>query len=131
MTVKGDSIRGLMFLKLFIRKLQRNLFHSASNEISVEAFNEEMKAAKMVPGDVKQGHFAVNAIKDGKPTRFVAELDCLNDPDFINLLEQAQEEYGFQQKGVLAVPCRAHELQTILGSGRRRRRMGAQWQCTV
>ncbi|WCJ34499.1 SAUR-like auxin-responsive protein family [Euphorbia peplus] len=125
--MKAESIRSLMMLKLLIRKLHRSLFLSSSNGVSIQLEEEEMRAAKMVPGDVKQGHFAVNAMKDdGEPTRFIVELDCLNDPAFMDLLVEAEEEYGFQQAGVLAVPCRAHELETILGHGRRRR-MSAEW----
>ena len=41
-------------------------------------------------------------------------LDNLTNPAFLSLLDQAQEEYGFQQKGALSLPCRPQELQKIL-----------------
>ena len=82
-------------------------------------FDEEMEATKMVPGDVKKGHFAVTATKGEEPKRFLVELNYLTNPDFLSLLEQAKEEYGFQQEGVLAVPCRPEELQKILENRRK------------
>ncbi|KAG8647215.1 auxin-responsive protein SAUR32 [Manihot esculenta] len=112
-----------MKLKLFIRKIQWVLMLSASKGTSLKAnkLKEEIEAEKMVPEDVKQGHFAVIAVKGGEPKRFIMELDHLTNPAFMKLLEQAEEEYGFQQKGVLAVPCQPEELQMILGEGRKRR----------
>ncbi|KAJ6922891.1 hypothetical protein NC652_016521 [Populus alba x Populus x berolinensis] len=109
-----------MMLKLFIRKLKRVLLLSASRgapNVRETGFDEVMEAAKIVP---------VTAIKGEEPKRFVVNLDCLSNPDFLSLLEQAKEEYGFQQEGVLAVPCRPEELQMILEK-RRRRRASTEW----
>ncbi|KDP29147.1 hypothetical protein JCGZ_16536 [Jatropha curcas] len=126
MKTKKESVKGLMMLKLFIRKLQQALLLSSSKESSFSIINEEIKNAKEVPGDVKQGQFAVLAVKGEEPKRFVVELDHLTNPEFMKLLEQAQEEFGFQQKGVLAVPCQPEELQTIL-SNRKNRRISTEW----
>ena len=117
-----------MMLKLFIRKLKRVLLLSASRgaNTSEVRFDEVMEATKMVPGDVKKGHFAVTATKGEEPKRFIVELNYLTNPDFLSLLEQAKEEYGFQQEGVLAVPCRPEELQKIL-ENRRKRRASTEW----
>ncbi|XP_061955726.1 auxin-induced protein 15A [Populus nigra] len=123
-----ESHTRAMMLKLFIRKLKRVLFLSASRgaNTSEVRFDEVMEATKMVPGDVKKGHFAVTATKGEEPKRFIVELNYLTNPDFLSLLEQAKEEYGFQQKGVLAVPCRPEELQKIL-ENRRKRRASTEW----
>nr|TKR65883.1 hypothetical protein D5086_0000317520 [Populus alba] len=108
-----------MMLKLFIRKLRRVLLLSASRgaNMSEIRFDEEMEATKMVP---------VTATKGEEPKRFIVELNYLTNPDFLSLLEQAKEEYGFQQEGVLAVPCRPEELQKIL-ENRRKRRASTEW----
>ncbi|KAK9072200.1 hypothetical protein SSX86_008632 [Deinandra increscens subsp. villosa] len=37
--------------------------------------------------------------------RFVVNADLLNHPLFINLLDKSAQEYGYQQKGVLRIPC--------------------------
>lgn len=69
-----------------------------------------------VPEDVKEGHFVVNTVDyNGNRRRFVIALSYLNHPDFLNLLDQAAEEFGFKQEGVLAVPCGHCELERILG----------------
>ncbi|KAK3226573.1 hypothetical protein Dsin_006435 [Dipteronia sinensis] len=67
-----------------------------------------------LPEDVREGHFVVHAIDDGELKRFIIGLDYLADPRFTKLLELAEEEFGFQQAGVLAIPCRSNVLQRIL-----------------
>ncbi|URE46363.1 SAUR family [Musa troglodytarum] len=71
-------------------------------------------AKKQVPGDVKAGHFAVHAIGGSVHRRFMVELSYLTRPDFLKLLERAEAELGFDQAGVLAVPCHPDELQKVL-----------------
>ncbi|XP_047153547.1 auxin-responsive protein SAUR71-like [Vigna umbellata] len=84
----------------------------------VSDIDEERENATRVPEDVKEGHFAVIAIHGEETKRFVVELDYLTDPAFLKLLEQASEEYGFQQKGALVVPCSPQELQKIIDNKR-------------
>ncbi|XP_050229004.1 auxin-responsive protein SAUR32 [Mercurialis annua] len=107
-----ESVKVLMMLKLFVKKIQRSLIHSSRGSSVTE---------------IKQGHFAVIAVKGGEPKRFIVELEYLTDPAFVKLLEDAEEEYGFQQKGVLSVPCQPEELEMIIGERRRRRRMSTEW----
>ncbi|KAF7818647.1 auxin-responsive protein SAUR72-like [Senna tora] len=57
-----------------------------------------------VPEDVREGHFAVVAVKGEERKRFIVKLECLSNPEFMILLEQAKEEYGFGQKGALVLP---------------------------
>ncbi|KAG6519264.1 hypothetical protein ZIOFF_022757 [Zingiber officinale] len=71
-------------------------------------------SAVKVPEDVKKGEFAVVAVWNEKATRFVASLRCLSNPVFLRLLELAEEEFGFQQVGALAVPCKPSELERII-----------------
>ena len=80
-------------------------------------FNED-QAKTAVPHDVMEGYFTVLAIKGEETKSFLVELDCLTDPAFLGLLDQAREEYGFRQQGALAVPCRPQELQKILDDRR-------------
>ncbi|KAF5823362.1 putative small auxin-up RNA [Helianthus annuus] len=75
---------------------------------------ENMWEKKLVPKDVKEGQFAVVADKCEEPKRFVVELSCLTNPDFLKLLKKAGEEYEFKHDGAIAIPCEPHELQKIL-----------------
>ncbi|KAM7265118.1 hypothetical protein ACFE04_002801 [Oxalis oulophora] len=70
--------------------------------------------AEIIPSDVKKGHFAVTAMLGIEKKRFIIELQYLTNPAFMKLLEQAREEYGFMQKGVIFVPCLPVDLQDIL-----------------
>lgn len=63
---------------------------------------------------VKQGHFVVIATQGWKQERFVVELGYLDDPGFVKLLKQAEEEFGFSQAGALAIPCDPDDLKTII-----------------
>jgi SAUR family protein len=58
---------------------------------------------------VKQGHFVVIA------TQFCIELEYLDHPEFVKLLKQAEEEFGFSQVGALEIPCEPDELKKIIG----------------
>jgi SAUR family protein len=67
-----------------------------------------------VPQDVKEGHFAVIAADGGQMKRFVVALSYLSHPRFLDLLEQAAEEYGFDREGALTIPCPPSDLEKIL-----------------
>ncbi|KAJ7976923.1 Auxin-responsive family protein [Quillaja saponaria] len=102
-----------MKLKLFARKIQRSLSRlSARRHYNLNDSNEEV--GEVVPDDVREGHFAVFAVKGAEMKRFTVELHYLSNPAFLRLLEEAKEEYGFTQTGALAVPCLPGELQKIL-----------------
>ncbi|KAK8600326.1 hypothetical protein V6N13_059870 [Hibiscus sabdariffa] len=80
----------------------------------VEFDGELEVATPAVPDDIKEGYFTVFAVKGKETQRYVIKLDDLTNPAFLSLLELAREEYGFQQKGVLCLPCRPKELHDIL-----------------
>nr|AMQ09559.1 small auxin up regulated protein [Boehmeria nivea] len=64
---------------------------------------------------VKQGHFVVIATEGWRPERFFVELGYLSNPEFLKLLKQAEEEFGFSHEGALEIPCRPDDLHRILG----------------
>ncbi|KAL2323228.1 hypothetical protein Fmac_027607 [Flemingia macrophylla] len=102
-------------LRSFVAKIEKSVSVFAQRRIPLRYLDE---ATSEVPDDVREGYFAVLATKGGESKRFIVGLDYLNDPDFLGLLTQAQEEFGFRQKGALAIPCQPQELQKIL-DGRR------------
>ncbi|KAL3839690.1 hypothetical protein ACJIZ3_024281 [Penstemon smallii] len=117
MTMK-ESRNGLISLKLFVKRLQCHLQFMNSRTLDIVKCHE-FGTEKTVPGDVKEGHFAIlaaakNHEKAEKPIRFVVKLCVLKHPAFLKLLEMAEEEFGFQQKGALVVPCPPEELLRIL-----------------
>ena len=56
--------------------------------------------------DVPKGYVAVY-VGDGQKKRFLIPVSCLNQPLFQDLLNQAEEEYGYNHPmGGLTIPCR-------------------------
>ncbi|XP_050379500.1 auxin-responsive protein SAUR50 [Argentina anserina] len=126
--IKRSRISGSMKLRLIIDKLQKGLSLLATkgpHDDNDEEFDEDVEIAKKIPEDVKEGHFAVFAVKGKETKRFVVKLESLNNPAFLKLLEQAKEEYGFEQKGALAVPCRPEDLHKILENRREKSKTSA------
>lgn len=65
-----------------------------------------------VPADVPAGHVAVYVGTSSK--RFVVRTTFLNHPLFKKLLLQAEEEYGFTNRGPLTIPCDESLFEEIL-----------------
>lgn len=67
---------------------------------------------RFIPSDVPAGHVAIS-VGSGH-TRFIMRATYLNHPVFRKLLAQAEEEYGFNNQGPLAVPCDESAFLDIL-----------------
>ncbi|CAN1134969.1 Auxin-responsive protein SAUR50 [Linum perenne] len=70
--------------------------------------------AKKLPRDVPPGHLPVIVGESGK--RFVIKADHLNHPILRKLLDQAYEEYGHSNDGLLAIPCDEPSFRDIIHS---------------
>ncbi|KAL5977036.1 Auxin-responsive protein saur72 [Asimina triloba] len=46
--------------------------------------------------------------------RFVVSAELLNRPVFAELLRRSAQEYGYEQKGVLRIPCRVGVFERVL-----------------
>ncbi|OVA04849.1 Auxin-induced protein [Macleaya cordata] len=46
--------------------------------------------------------------------RFVVNAELLNHPIFTELLKRSAQEYGYEQKGVLRIPCRVLVFERVL-----------------
>ncbi|KAL8556257.1 hypothetical protein ACS0TY_003894 [Phlomoides rotata] len=59
--------------------------------------------------EIPKGHFAVY-VGENEKKRFVIPVSYLNSPSFQELLNQAEEEFGFHHPmGGLTIPC-SHDL---------------------
>ncbi|KAF3632203.1 putative pentatricopeptide repeat-containing protein-like [Capsicum annuum] len=104
--LKLKSITHLQLIPKYSNRYQFDVVES----VDTPRANEEV-----VPNDVKEGYFAVFSVNPKEePKRFIVELHWLTDPSFLKLMKQTEDEYGFEPKGVLEVPCLAEELQKIL-----------------
>lgn len=69
-------------------------------------------ASRITHSDVPSGHVAVTVGSSCK--RFVIRTSYLNHPVFKKLLVQAEEEYGFNNSGPLAIPCDEYVFEEII-----------------
>lgn len=89
---KSSKIRHIVRLRQMLLRWRRKARLSAAAE------------ASRVPADVPAGHVAVCVGTSRR--RFVVRAAYLNHPAFQSLLVQAEEEYGFANRGgPLTIPC--------------------------
>ena len=117
--------------RLFIRTLQKGfwVFASKAHALNHAEFDKEMDVSTTMSKEVREG-FTVFTVQGKETQRFVIELDNLTNPAFLSLLEQAQEEFGFEQKGALSLPCRPQELQKILDDRKAKHAVAEGWPTT-
>jgi len=64
--------------------------------------------------DVPKGCVAVYVGSEGEEQhRFVIPTVYINHPLFQKFLKEAEEEYGFEQKGAITIPCHASDFQSV------------------
>ncbi|PWZ40860.1 Auxin-responsive protein SAUR32 [Zea mays] len=79
---------------------------------------DEMRE-RLIPaaGCVPPGCVAVLVGGGDEPERVVVDVRALAQPCVRALLEAAQREFGFDQKGVLRIPCAADEFRRAVTAG--------------
>ena len=60
---------------------------------------------------MEKWHFSIVVLENGEPKKFFVALKY---PPFIKLLDAAEQEYGFNQKGALVILCEESALENIL-----------------
>lgn len=93
---KCSKIRHIVQLRQMLRRWRKKAAISASR----------------IPSDVPAGHVAVCVGINSR--RFVVRATYLNHPIFQKLLVQAEEEYGFNNSGPLAIPCDEFVFEDII-----------------
>lgn len=64
--------------------------------------------------NIPKGCLAVMVGREGEEKkRFVVPVEYLSHPLFQRLLKEAEEEYGFDHKGAIAIPCCAVEFVAV------------------
>ncbi|WZY73827.1 hypothetical protein YC2023_006067 [Brassica napus] len=112
-------------MKYLIRRLSRvadsahyNLLRSDSQRQSrrPESFLRSSMArrSKKHTSCVPQGYVPVYVGEEME--RFVVSAELLNHPVFIGLLNRSAQEYGYEQKGVLQIPCHVLVFERVMES---------------
>ncbi|PON81204.1 Small auxin-up RNA [Trema orientale] len=77
--------------------------------------NDE-KNKEVIVKDIPKGCLAVMVGEaEEQRQRFVIPVIYINHPLFMQLLKEAEEEYGFDQKGPIAIPCHVDQFRTVQG----------------
>ncbi|GFY81552.1 SAUR-like auxin-responsive protein family [Actinidia rufa] len=71
----------------------------------------EKKQVKV--GDVPKGYVAIKVGQGPQQQRVVVPVMYLNHPLFMLLLKEAEEEFGFDQKGTITIPCHVEEFRYV------------------
>ncbi|KAL1204820.1 Auxin-responsive protein SAUR72 [Cardamine amara subsp. amara] len=112
-------------MKQLIRRLSRvadsaqySLLRSDSQRPSrrSESFlrSSVARRSKKPTSSVPEGHVPVYV--GDEMERFVVSAELLNHPVFIGLLNRSAQEYGYEQKGVLQIPCHVLVFERIMES---------------
>jgi SAUR family protein len=64
--------------------------------------------------EVPDGHVPVYVGEE--MARFVVRTELLNRPVFLELLRRSAHEYGYEQRGVLRIPCTVSVFTNVLES---------------
>ncbi|KAF1894307.1 hypothetical protein Lal_00004231 [Lupinus albus] len=64
---------------------------------------------------VPKGCLAIKVGQGEEQQRFVVPIIYFNHPLFIQLLKEAEEEYGFDHKGTIEIPCHVEEFTNVRG----------------
>lgn len=66
--------------------------------------------------NIPKGCLAILVGQEGEEQqKFVIPVIYINHPLFVQLLKEAEEEYGFDQKGPITLPCHVEEFRTVQG----------------
>ncbi|GMH00383.1 hypothetical protein Nepgr_002222 [Nepenthes gracilis] len=100
----GGGEKGLLNFHLHLR-------HSHHHGGGCGGGSKKQQAAK----DVPKGCLAIRVGQGEEPQRFVVPVIYFNHPLFMRLLKEAEEEYGFDQKGTITIPCHVEEFRYVQG----------------
>uniref|UniRef100_A0A5B7B153 Uncharacterized protein n=1 Tax=Davidia involucrata TaxID=16924 RepID=A0A5B7B153_DAVIN len=65
--------------------------------------------------EIPKGCVAIMVGEGEEQHRFVIPVIYINHPLFMELLKEAEEEYGFDQKGPINIPCHVEEFRYVQG----------------
>ncbi|KAL6524787.1 Protein SMALL AUXIN UP-REGULATED RNA 51 [Orobanche minor] len=63
------------------------------------------------PLDVPKGHFVVYV--GSNRSRYIVPISILNRPEFLGLLQRAEEEFGFDHDMGLTIPCEEEAFESL------------------
>lgn len=84
-----------------------------TGEKNLKSFQLHRKQSVKVK-DVPKGCLAIKVGSQGEEQqRFIVPVLYFNHPLFMQLLKEAEDEYGFDQKGTITIPCHVEEFRYV------------------
>ncbi|KAL4280859.1 hypothetical protein GQ457_03G025420 [Hibiscus cannabinus] len=106
------KLEGLV-MKRFIRRLSRVADASSqSHYCLLRSDTPSASLKKQARRSVPQGHVPIYVGEEME--LFVVKAELLNHPVFIALLDRSAQEYGYDQKGVLHIPCHVLVFERVM-----------------
>ncbi|CDY13423.1 BnaA03g51410D [Brassica napus] len=118
---KSNKIRDIVKLQQILKKWRKiNNEEDINNNLTKTGSGSASKSIKFLKRTlsftdvtaVPKGYLAVSVGKEEK--RYKIPTDYLSHQAFHALLREAEEEFGFQQAGVLKIPCEVAVFESIL-----------------
>jgi SAUR family protein len=112
---KINRIRQIVQLKQITKRwhaLAQNRKVSALAPAFYDSDEECCRTPVSPPPDVPEGYLAVYVGRERR--RFIIPTDYLSRPVFRTLLDRAEEEFGFDHKGGLTIPCETEVFEHLL-----------------
>eukprot|EP01018_Ginkgo_biloba_P027681 Gb_29896 [translate_table: standard] len=124
---KVNKIRQIVRLRQFVKKwrtlaISRNASQTVgcslsprfkrSSPFAYDSDEECCRSPASPPPDVPEGYLAVYVGKERR--RFIIPTSYLSRPVFRTLLQKAEEEFGFDHKGGLTIPCEVSIFKHVL-----------------
>ncbi|KAL9230853.1 hypothetical protein vseg_006148 [Gypsophila vaccaria] len=94
-------------MKQLIKRLSR-VADSSSSSYTLLRSDRKPRRSRTVP----TGHVPVYVGEE--MARFVVSAELMNHHVFVKLLNMSAQEYGYQQKGALRIPCNVVVFENIL-----------------
>ncbi|KAG2725637.1 hypothetical protein I3760_01G075200 [Carya illinoinensis] len=91
------------------------IFHLHLPHLHHHHHQHHQRTKKQETRDVPKGCLAIKVGQGEKQQRFVVPVMYFNHPLFMQLLKEAEEEYGFDQKGTITIPCHVEEFRYVRG----------------
>ncbi|XP_008781914.2 auxin-induced protein 6B-like [Phoenix dactylifera] len=110
-----NKITEIVRLQQMLKKWKKLAVAPKSNSKSIKFLKRTLSfsdASSALSGDVPKGYLAVCVGEEMQ--RFVIPTEYLSRRAFAVLLREAEEEFGFQQEGVLRIPCEVSVFESIL-----------------
>ncbi|KAL5785805.1 hypothetical protein ACOSQ2_008197 [Xanthoceras sorbifolium] len=143
---KSNKIREIVRLQQILKKW-RKLASNSNNNNNSSSNNNNNNASKSIKFLKRTLSFSDNSVRDSSSNstsvpkgylavcvgeemkRFIIPTEYLSHQAFHILLREAEEEFGFQQAGVLRIPCEVSVFETILKMVEEKKDMMSTQEC--